>query len=308
MQPQVYGPFPYSPLPRRARWRWPSGQRLMVWVIPNVEFFPLTDRMPGGAGNIPDVYHWAQRDYGARVGIWRLMEVLDRFRIRATVALNADVCDLYPQILEAGMVRNWEFMGHNAHNTQRLSDLDPVNERVLIHTSLDRIREALGTRPRGWLGSGLQETWHTLEFLAEAGIEYVADWVNDDQPYWMEVGGHRLISVPYSVEINDKPAYEVHHRTPEEFCDMIRRQFDCLYEESQHSPRVMAIALHPYLSGVPHRIGALVRALEHIDGHAGVVWATGYEIAEAFRAVVPPPSRQRGEATRAESDVRTGHL
>jgi allantoinase len=140
-------------------------------------------------------------------------------------------------------------------------------------------------RPKGWLSSGLQETWATADLLAEEGCLYVADWPNDDQPYRMNIAGNRtLVSLPYSLELNDKPAYEKHSRTPEEFRDMIRRQFDVLYREGESSGRVMAIALHPYISGVPHRIDALDEALDHICRHAGVWRATGSEIVQHFLA------------------------
>src|SRR5437763_1173708 len=154
--------------------------------------------------------------------------------------------------------------------------------------ALDTIAQATGSRPVGWLGSGLQETWDTLEYLAAEGCEYVCDWVNDDQPYLMTLeSGRSLVSVPYSTEINDKPAFEKRNRTAEEFRDMIVRQFDVLYEEGAESGRVMAIALHPYLTGVPHRIGALDAALAHILRREGVWRATGAEIAQHYRGRKP---------------------
>lgn len=285
VDPQITGPFPYSPIIHRKKLTWPGQARVALWVIPNIEVFSLNERMPAGTGNIPDVYNWAARDYGARVGIWRMMEVLDDHGIRATVALNSEVCDAYPQIIAEGQRLDWEFMGHNQSNTRRLDKMDPKEEQTVIHDALSRIERAWGRRPKGWLGSGLQETWHTLDFLAAEGLEYVADWVNDDQPYWMTINGAPgLISLPYSVEINDKPAYESHHRTSDEFAAMICRQFDVLYREGAASGRVMAIALHPYLSGVPHRIGALSQALDYICKHPGVWLATGEEIVASFKS------------------------
>lgn len=285
MQPQRTGPFPFSSITRRKKLIWPHQARVALWVIPNIEVFALDERMPAGAGNIPDVYHWAARDYGARAGIWRMMEVLDQRRIRATAALNSEVCDAYPKIVDEGKRLDWEFMGHNQSNTRRLDGLEPQVERQVIFDVLSRIELAWGRRPAGWLGSGLQESWNTLDFLVEAGVSYVADWVNDDQPYWMDTAPRRLVSLPYSVEINDKPAYENHHRTPEEFCAMICRQFDVLYREGADSGRVMAIALHPYLSGVPHRIGALADAFDYILRHQGVWLATGEEIVAHFQSL-----------------------
>ena len=289
MKPGPYGPFPYSPIIHRPPLKWPKGERLALWVIPNIEFFSLEDRVPAGAGGPgtppPDIPTWAARDYGNRVGVFRLMKVLDRYGIRATVALNSNLCAQHPEIIEEGKKRGWEWMGHNETNTKRLNEVLPEEERRIIHDSLATIERATGRRPAGWLGSGLQETWHTLDLLAAEGGKYVCDWTNDDQPYLMSLeGGRQLVSVPYSVELNDKPAFEWHSRTAAEFGDMIRRQFDVLYEEGAESGRVMAIALHPYLTGMPHRIGALDAALEYVCRHDGVWRATGAEIASCFLA------------------------
>ncbi len=287
MKERDYGPFPYVPITRRPPLAWPGGARLALWVIPNIEFFSLREAVPVAAGgnrvNPPDVPSWAVRDYGNRVGVFRLMKVLDRYGIRATVALNSDLCAQHPEILEEGRRRSWEFMGHNESNTRRLNALGPGQEKQAVHDTLETIAKATGTRPVGWLSSGLQETWETLDFLAAEGCEYVCDWPNDDQPYLMTLdGGQKLVSVPYTQQLNDKPAYEQRNFTPEEFRDMILRQFRVLYEEGAESGRVMAIALHPYLTGVPHRIGALDAALETICRHEGVWRATGSEIARHF--------------------------
>lgn len=291
MRPAPYGPFPYSPIIRRPKLAWPSGARLAVWIIPNIEFFSLEDRVPvaagGSGGAAPDVPAWAVRDYGNRVGVFRIMQVLDRYGARATVALNSKLCAQHPEIIEEAKRRRWEFMGHNETNTRRLNDAGPGEEAGIIRRTLDTIAAATGERPRGWLGSGLQETWDTLDYLAEAGLQYVADWVNDDQPYLMRLeSGGTLVSIPYSLELNDKPAYEKRNLTAEEFDRMIRRQFDVLWREGEESGRVMAIALHPYITGVPHRIGALDSALDYICRHEGVWLATGAEIASAGAAAL----------------------
>jgi len=287
MQPGAYGPFPYSPIIRRPRLEWPMGARVAFWVIPNIEFFSLEERPGGhGGGKIPDVMLWSERDYGNRVGVWRLMEVLDRYDIRATVALNSAVCRHHPAIIEEGEKRRWEWMGHNETNTRRLNEAPPGEEPRIIRDALAEIARSTSRRPAGWLGSGLQETWETLDLLAAEGIEYVGDWCNDDQPYVMSLDhGRSLIAMPYSTEINDKPAFETFHRSADDFREMICRQFDVLYREGAQSGRVMAIALHPYLSGRPYRIDALDRALDYICRHDGVWRATGSEIARHFRAV-----------------------
>jgi peptidoglycan/xylan/chitin deacetylase (PgdA/CDA1 family) len=251
-------------------------------VIPNIEVFALDEAVPLGTGKAPDVPAYAARDYGARVGVWRIMEVLTRHRIRGTVALNSDVCDSHPEIIDEARKLKWEFMGHNESNSRRLIDVPPEDEPRVIRDTLARIEKATGKRPAGWLGSALQETWNTLDHLVEEGCRYVADWVNDDQPYVMEVGGKRLVSIPYSLEINDLPAFLYRNRSAEEFDTMIRRQFDVLSREGERSGRVMAIALHPYLIGVPHRIGALDSALDYIGRHEGVWRATGEEIVSHY--------------------------
>ena len=221
---------------------------------------------------------WAQRDYGNRVGIWRLMDVLSRHGIRASPTLNSDICDHHPQIVRAAIELGWEILGHNRTNSVWLDALTPEEERQTIAHTLSRIAQMTGRKPAGWLGAGLAETWHTLDFLAEEGCLYVADWVNDDQPYLMDIGGKRLVSIPYSYEINDSPHFNNRNGTIDEFEKMICRQFDTLYAEGAQSGRVMAICLHPYLIGVPHRIAGLDNALGYIRSHAGVWFATGEEI------------------------------
>ena len=288
MKSSSYGPFPYSPLINRPRLTLPNGAHVALWVFPNIEFFALDEKVPMGSGGtgapVPDIPAWAARDYGNRIGVFRVMEVLDRHGIRGTAALNSDLCAQYPVIIAEGQKRNWEWMGHNESNTRRLNELKEGDEPTVIRNALGTIERATGRRPLGWLSSGLQETWDTLDILAAEGCKYVADWVNDDQPYLMTLdGGRELISVPYSHAINDKPQYERFHRTAKEFQEMICRQFDVLYREGAHSGRVMAIAIHPYITGMAHRIDAFDAALEYICRHDKVWKATGAEIARHYR-------------------------
>jgi allantoinase len=289
MEPRDYGPFAYTPINRRPTLRWPNGARVALWVIPNIEFFSLQRAFAGHpfekpGTDVPTVRPWGQRDYGNRIGVFRIMDVLGRYGIRATATVNADIVDHHPQILEDALKHGWELMGHNLTNHTRLTGMSPQQEREVIHGSLDKLQQFSGRRPRGWLGSGLAETWNTLDLLAEAGVEYVSDWVNDDQPYYMDTQPDRLVYLPYSYEINDSPQLYYRDRSIEEFEQMIRHQFDVLYQEGAQSARVMAICLHPYLIGVPHRIGGLDRALKYITGHAGVWCATGGEIVDAWKA------------------------
>jgi len=296
MEPQRYGPFPYTPINRRPQITWPNGAQIAVWVIPNIEVFALDERMPVGQGKVPDVMNWSIRDYGARVGVYRIMDVLSKRDIRASVTLNSEVCDAYPEIMEDAMALGWEFLGHNERNTRRLNDIAPETEKQVIHDTLARIEKTTGSKPKGWLGSGLQETWDTLDYLADEGLTYVADWVNDDQPYLMDAGGRRMVSIPYSSEINDLPAFHRYMRSTEEFESMIRRQFDTLYRDGAESGRVMGIALHPFVIGVPHRIWALESGLDYIAGHDGVWFATGEEIIQHYLdsgVAAHPPAKGR---------------
>ncbi len=293
MEPQRYGPFPYSPINRRPKLEWPNGARIALCVTPNIETFSLNEKMPGGAGSsggiIPDVNVWSRRDYGARIGIFRIMEVLERHGIRATAALNADTCDLYPEIVEDAIKLNWELMGHNESNTRRLNSVPASEELGIIQRSLARITKATGKRPTGWLSSGMQQSWNTLDFLIQEGISYVADWVNDDQPYTMTLPAGQIVAFPYSAEANDRRVYDSLHYTAEEFETLLKRQFDVLYREGAQSGRVMSIALHPFLSGTPHRIDAVDGALRYICAHEGVWLATGSEIVNHFKSRIQPP-------------------
>jgi peptidoglycan/xylan/chitin deacetylase (PgdA/CDA1 family) len=289
MRPTPYGPFAYSPINRRCKFQLPGGARVALWVVTNIEFFALDKPMPGdsnerpkGGDPTPMVRHWAQRDYGNRVGVFRLMEVLSAHGIRSTVALNSAVCDHHPQIIDDCMKLGWEMMGHCRTNTERLTEVPLEKERELIRESLDRIARATGKRPVGWLGAGLQETWNTLDHLVAESCIYVADWVNDDQPYAMDVSGKMIVSIPYSYELNDMSAMVRSKYTPGEFERMISNQFEVLWREGEQSGRVMAICLHPFLMGQPHRIGALERALSYIDRFGGVWKATGEEIARHY--------------------------
>ncbi len=284
MKPQEYGPFPYSPIHQRPPIAWPGGARVALWVIPNIEFFALDQAISGQGSRTPNVPDWSARDYGNRVGVFRLMEVMERFGIRGTVALNSDLCARHPEIISRAVELGWECMGHCESNTRPLIQVPAEKELETIRNTLGTIEQFTGKRPRGWLGAGLQETWTTLDHLIEAGVDYVADWVNDDQPYVMSVDGKEIVSIPYTRELNDRSVIGRFNRSAGEFEQQIRDQFDVLYREGAESGRVMAIALHPYIIGVPHRIPALERALDHVCSHDAVWRATGSEIVDAFRS------------------------
>ncbi|MBI3951645.1 MAG: polysaccharide deacetylase family protein [Acidobacteria bacterium] len=279
----------YSPIIDREPLYLPEGARVAVWVIVNVEDWDFNAPMPRtllpypqGMTAIPDVANFGWYEYGLRVGFWRLKEVLDKHGIRATLSLNAAICKSYPRLVEESVKSGWEILAHGF--IQRILSLED-NERNVIRRTIDLIKETTGQVPRGWLGPGLGETLNTPDILAEEGIEYVADWVNDDLPYPMKVKSGTLISIPYSLEINDITIYLIQqHRSPEIF-ERARDQFDTLYREAANGARVMAIAVHPYVTGVPHRIKYFNQIFEHIKQNTGVLFMTGSEILDWYKNV-----------------------
>jgi peptidoglycan/xylan/chitin deacetylase (PgdA/CDA1 family) len=220
-----------------------------------------------------------------RVGLWRIADVFDEAGVRATVALNSQVCDVYPRAIEEMKKRFWEFMGHGTTNSNNLAGLDPEAERGTIRSILKTIEQATGKRPRGWLGSGLIETYNTLDILAEEGVIYCGDWNNDDQPIAMKVKSGKMFGVPYCNEINDIPLYLRKGYTGEQYLRSVIDQFDVLYADSRKQPRVMGVPLHPMISGQPLRIKYLQRAIAHMKEHQGVWFATGSEIIDAYQQV-----------------------
>jgi allantoinase len=216
------------------------------------------------------------------VGLGRLRAVLVEHGVRATAAMNAGFAERYPELARELVADGWEVMGHGHVNNRRLPSYPLAGERELIGDCLATLEAVTGLRPKGWLSPGLLETSNTLTHLVAEGVQYVADHVCDDQPFPIPIGSGSILSVPYSTETNDKPAYDRAGLTPPEFAALVKRQFDVLYAESARTAMVFALALHPYLSGVPHRIGAVDEVLRHIRAHDGVWWATGSEIADAY--------------------------
>ena len=222
-----------------------------------------------------------------RVGLWRIADTLDAAGVKATVALNSAVAEAHPKALQEMKKRGWEFMGHGITNSENLAGLNLEKERELIQTVLKTIEQATGQRPRGWLGSGLAETYNTLDILAEEGVIYCGDWNNDDQPYPMKVKKGRMFSIPYCMEINDIPLFIRKGYTGEQYFRSVVDQFDTLYADSAKQPRVMGIPLHPMIIGQPLRIKYLQRALAHIKKHDRVWFATGGEIIDAYQRANP---------------------
>ena len=284
--------YEWSILFRRPRIEWPGGARVALWVVPSLEWFPLDMpaapfRPTGGMERpYPDYWNYTHRDYGNRVGVFRIMSVLDSFGLRATAAVNAAVCERYPAVIEAGSARGWEFIAHGLHMGRvHHPGLSREEEATLVGDAVATVRRVTGQPVRGWLSPGNSESLHTLDLLAEQGIEYVCDWVNDDLPYPMRVAGGRLVSMPYAHELSDTTIVWQYHHTAAEFAEQIVDQFDLLYGEAlKDGGRVLSLSLHPWIIGQPHRIRALEKALGHVMSRAGVWPATGSEILAAFTA------------------------
>ncbi|MBK5961850.1 polysaccharide deacetylase [Rhodoplanes elegans] len=285
------GRIPYQPIHRRPALKLPGGARVAVWTIVNVENWLTEGAMPRavlpppmGQPLLPDVPNWAWHEYGNRVGFWRFLDALEARRLKATFAVNGIACETYPEICAAARDAGWDFMGHGF--VQRpMHKLD--DQRAAIRKTVETIKAFTGKPPRGWESPGLTETDETIDILAEEGIEYVADWVLDDQPVPIATRSGRVVSVPYTVEVNDVVISAVQQQPSDEILRRGRDQFDRLYQEGATTPRVMAIAIHPYLTGVPHRIKYLEALYDYILGHGNVVMWTGAEILDWYKTQVP---------------------
>lgn len=268
--------------------RWPNGARIAFWVAPNIEFYeydpPRNPTRSAWARPVPDVLNYSYRDYGNRAGFWRLLEAMDRHNIRGSVSLNVAMCQHCPEIIEECAKRGWEFYSHGTYNTRYVFGMSEEQERALIQDSIDTIRCATGQELDGWLSPALTYTDRTLALVAEMGVSYVCDLFHDDQPCPLKVPRGKLISLPYSLEMNDVIAYNINLVSPRRYGEIIKAQFDRLYAEGEHSSTVMCVPLHPYLVGWPYRIRAFEEALAYIAGHDKVWLATGREIARHFIA------------------------
>lgn len=281
--------YDYSPIVDREPITWPGGARVAFYIGLNVEHFhlgkPSTSINAATASLVPDPLNHGWRDYGARVGIWRVMDTLDRHGIRASVLLNSDVCERYPQIIEAGNARGWTWLAHGKTNSQLPAEIPAEAEREYLTEILETIEKATGHRPRGWMGPALNHTFQTPSLLAELGVSYLLDWTADDQPFRLKVPG--LLSVPYSVELNDIGLFTMKSHTGPEFVRMLEDQLDQLCDDAADSGRVMALALHPFVIGQAFRNRYLDEALAYIAGHEGVWLTTSDEIADHFDRTAP---------------------
>jgi allantoinase len=278
--------IPYSAIVDRPALQLPGGAAVAVWVIVNVEEWGIERAMPRtvlpppyGQPLLPDLPNWAWHEYGMRVGYWRFVEVLDKLKVKPTLAINGSVIKSYPPVAKAALERGWEFMGHGwiqrpMHHVE--------DQRSAIHDTVAAIKAFTGKKPRGWESPGLTETFDTIDWLKEAGIEYVADWVLDDQPCEIATAHGPMYSVPYTVEMNDIPMMAIQNHPSSEWLRRGVDTFERLKQDGAKQARVMAISVHPYITGAPHRIGYFEKLLEYIQAGGGAVMWTGEQILDWY--------------------------
>ena len=284
--------YDWSILPRRQKIAWPGGARLALWVVPALEWFPLdmTGKpfvVPGGFNRpYPDYWNYTTRDYGNRIGIFRVMKVLDDLGIRASVAMNSALAERHPSLVDEINRRDWEIVAHGVDMGRPLyGGMDAAEEEAVIEESVTTLRRLSGQAVGGWLSPGRSESFATPDLLAKHGIAYVLDWANDDLPYPMRTAAGEIFAMPHTHEIDDRLIMVQNHHSEDEFEEQIKDQFDTLYREAESGGgRILAISLHPWVIGQPFRIKSLAQALAHVMGHDGVWPATGAEILAAFKA------------------------
>lgn len=280
----------YEPITERKPLKLPGDARVVVWTVVTVEVWdpsgPLPRQVlsaPGGQRWQPDVPNWCWSEYGARVGFWRMKKILDEFGIKATLCINAAVCDHYPQIVASAKEADWEFMGHNlVQKPMHLME----DERQAIQDTVAHIAKHGGKRVRGWMGPGLTETDDTPDYLTEAGVDYTTDWVVDDLPVSIETKNGTLFSIPYSVETNDVVMSAIQTQPSSEIYERVMNQFECFYEEGAEQPRILSVCSHPYLSGVPHRIKYFRKIYEELSKRPGVVFWTGDQVIDWYKGAI----------------------
>jgi allantoinase len=289
-----HGRYDYVPITRRPDFFWPHGKRLAVYLGVNLEHFAFGEGLgaelaPGGPQ--PDVLNYAWRDYGNRVGAWRLLALLDALKLPATVLANSAIYDYAPELLAAHRARGDEIAGHGRSNSERQGDMAEADEKHLIAAATGVLASAEGRAPKGWLSPWISESKTTPDLLKAAGYAYTLNWCMDDQPVWMRTTFGPLLSIPYPQELNDIPAIVARKESAETFANMIIDTFDEMLEDAKATPLVMGIALHPYIVGQPFRLRHLRRALTHITAQRDDVWITTAEnICGAFTASCPPPA------------------
>lgn len=284
--------YSYSPISERPDFTWPEGKRLAVCICNNIEVFSFLSGLGSDSASLTapqTTRNYAWRDYGNRVGQWYLFDILEEHGLPASHNFNSLLFDACPQIADRIIARGDEFVGHGRTNAERQDLLPEAEEKALIVEARDAIESYAGTKPGGWLGPYLAQTPVTLDLLKEAGFKYVLDWPTDDQPFWMRTRSGPLLSVPYSIELNDSPSMVFRQESAMSFERMMIDQFDEMLLQSRKYPLVYTIVLHPFVIGMPFRLRALRRALSHITKHRSDIWAaTPGRVAEHFAKVCPP--------------------
>ncbi|MGJ8669281.1 MAG: polysaccharide deacetylase family protein [Oceanococcus sp.] len=284
--------YDWSMLTDRKAVQWPQGKTLALWVNINLQFFPLNPtgqpvKVPGNMSMpYPDLRHYSLRDYGNRVGIYRILDVLDRCAVNPTVAINTRLAERYPALLKTITGRGDEILAHSwSMDTAHAGGLELEQEAKLVSDSLSRLRELSQQDIRGWLSPGKQQSANTPELIREHGIDYVCDWVNDDMPYRFNTNNGGLWSMPLSTELEDRFVLMDNLHCASSWAEQITDACDFLLKESQEQGgRILALNLHPWVIGQPHRIKYLAQALEHITAQNGVWSATAGDILDAFTA------------------------
>jgi peptidoglycan/xylan/chitin deacetylase (PgdA/CDA1 family) len=281
----------FSAIIDRPPLKLPHGGRIAIWTIVNLEVWDIARAMarqvlpaPSGVALIPDVPNWSWHEYGMRVGFWRFKALYDRLDIRPTLSINARVCVDYPRVAQACRDAGWEFMGHSYEQGPIHKEPD---QPAMIARSLDTLEKFTGKRPVGWLGPGLTQTLDTPEHLAAAGVKYIGDWIYDDEPTEIHTDKGPLVTLPYTVENNDITMMIVQHHEAPYWARKCIDTFDRYYHEGEHRAKVMAIAIHPYVSGQPFRIKYLEEVYEYMNGFPGVLHWNGEEILEWYRSLHP---------------------
>jgi peptidoglycan/xylan/chitin deacetylase (PgdA/CDA1 family) len=287
--------YDWSILPSRPKVTWPGGASIALWVTVSLEFFPLDQKgqpfkLPGGMVTpYPDLRHYTLRDYGNRVGVYRVLRLLDELGLRASWAINSRVAERYPSLLRTVVGRGDEVVGHGVDMDHPHHGGQPeAEERGLIESSLSTLRQASGQPVRGWISPGKSESMNTPDLLAEAGIEWFGDWTNDDMPYLFRTRSRPLVAMPHSSELSDRQILVDYRHSEADYAQQVIDQFNFLSREAgREGGRIMAMTLHPWVIGQPHRIGALEQALRRIAAGAGVWSASAEDIVGAWRAAQP---------------------
>jgi peptidoglycan/xylan/chitin deacetylase (PgdA/CDA1 family) len=278
--------YPYFPYSDRPRLHWPESARIAFWLAPNIEFYeldpPPSPARPTWFRPMPDILNYSWRDYANRVGVWRMMDVMAKHGVRASISTSVALMDHYPEVIEAGTALGWEWFSHGIYNTRFLGGLTSEQEREIIRDSKRTILERTGQKLSGWLGPALSISHTITNNLAAEGLEYTLDFFHDDQPIPLNVKSGRLISIPYSWVVNDALMFHQWHASPSEYLTILKRQFDRLYAEGERSATVMCVPLHPYLIAQPNRIALLDELLGYVTGHEGVWLPTAREIAAYY--------------------------